>query len=194
MLKKLMAVLMFLVSNHALAEIYFPLGAGLDLTRHDKSSKTYPLLNFKGGVGYKVTPKTWLEFDVTSRSSATYEGEGTCTTTFGATVSCSEFKEVSRQMITGSAIYHAGIKHMQVYFKGGLSIINSTFRSGLESPQAPSLVTADEKDTGMAGYLGAGILDAKHHRIGVVVSTKYGNDKIGNFVFFGAEYNFLLSL
>lgn len=186
-------VLLFLSTN-SFADKYIHLGGGLDIVKHGKSSKNYLMLNLKGGVGYKFTEKYAVELDITGSSGSKYDNDGICTTTIGTRVSCTKSEEITRQMIVGSVIYTKEVKGSDIFFKAGFGLVRSSFRSAYDSTAAASLVIADEKDKAIAGVVSAGIIKSQRHRMGVILSTEYGSSNIGDFSFFGFEYNYLMPL
>jgi len=185
--------LISLFSCNSFADVYFHVGGGIDYLRHDKSEKDYPILNIKGGVGYQLTPKFSIEFDATAKSTSKYDGTGTCTTNIGTQVKCTRNEEVKRFMVIGSGVYTHELGFSKLFVKAGLGFVKSSFRSAYDSDTVTSLVLADESHNGFSGVVSAGLIRSDKHRIGAVMSTKYGNSTIDDFNFFGIEYNYLFS-
>lgn len=192
--KFLLFLVTILVSPVTFAQFYFHIGGGLDYLKHDKSTNNYPVLNLKGGAGYKVNDKFGIELDITAESNSSYKGEGTCTTTISTVVPCTKKEEVTRQMVIGSAIYTEIIGNREYFVKGGLGLVSSSFKSFFESTQAATSYLADEKDKSIAALVNIGTIMNKKHRVGGIVSSTYGNSNVGKFIFFGIEYNYLINM
>ena len=190
----LLFALFFAYASPSLADVYFHVGGGIDYLSHDKSEKDYPALNLKGGVGYKISPNIGIELDVTGKSTSSYSGTGTCTTTLGGQVSCTKNDEITRLMAIGSGVYNKNLGFAIAFVKAGVGFVQSTYRSAYDSTEAPSLVLADEDYSGVVGVLNAGIVKSDRHRFGGIISTKYGDSSSGKFLFVGFEYNYIISL
>jgi len=189
----LFTVLLPFCSNVS-AEVYFHVSGGLDYVLHEKSDKDYPLLNLKGGVGYQVTPKLGVEFDITAKSTTGLDSSGTCTTTVNTQVSCTKKEEISRFMAVASGVYTHNIANLGLFAKAGLSFVSSSFNSYFEGDQFAKTTIADESHYGISGIASAGVIFSEKHRVGAILSTKYGDSGIGKFNYFGIEYSYLIAL
>ena len=185
-----LALTIFLFSLSCSADYYVHIGGGLDRVSHDKSDRKYPMLNMKAGFGYVLSNKLALEADLTSSSSSSYNGTGTCITTTNVQVVCSKSDEVTRQLISGSAIYTKNTKLAKLFVKAGVGAVSSAYRSTIKSDLAGTVVLADKKNTGVVGLLDVGLLMKDKHRVGVIMSNNYGNSSVGTFSFVGIEYNY----
>jgi len=196
MKKNAILVLIFCLMNtgYVIADTYFHIGGGLDYVTHNKSSKNYPMLNVKGGVGYKFNADLAFELDVTVPAESRFGGNGICTTSIGSEVSCTIDEEISRLMGVGSLVYVRSLPNIQLFTKVGIAVVNSAYQKKANAPELGSTVLVDESSIDLAGVLNIGFIKNERHRFGVLVSTKYGGSDVGEFLFFGVEYNFLISL
>lgn len=190
--KNIFAVGLLAVSTHSFAEVYYHIGGGLDNVKHDKSDANYTLVGLKGGIGFKMSDSYDFEFDITPKLSTKNSGSGTCFTTINTTVACTKDQEISRLMTVGSIVYNTEINTTKAFIKAGVGLVQSSFRSVYTSPQANSLVENDESDSDTVAVLSAGIIRNERHRMGLIVSSSYGNSTIGSFQFMGFEYNYLI--
>jgi len=193
-LKTVILLSLLSYSTLAISETYIHFGGGLDYVKHDKSDKDYPMLNLKAGLGYKIMPSLGFEFDITAKSTSTYDGSGTCTTTIGTQVNCTREEEISRYMGIGSAIYTYAIGSFQLFAKAGIAYTVSSHLEVIDGTNLNKSIQADEDSKNFNGLFSVGIIKNERHRIGTLISTKYGNSDIGNFNYIGIEYNYLLFL
>lgn len=183
----------FSIPAFALDDVYFHLGGGFDVLSHSKSTRKYPMLDLKAGLGYKIVPDVSVEFDAQAISTTSFTSEGTCTTTVGGTVPCSQKDTVERYSFTFSPVYSTELLGVLAYAKLGLSLIASDFLSKRESAQASSVTLLDESSYNAAAVLNVGIVTSRTHRFGLFASTTYGNAEIGNFNYLGFDYNYLFN-
>ncbi len=197
MKKNAALVLMFFLLNTGvvMAESYFHVGGGFDNMVHNKSEKSYLMFNLKGGMGYKFNANLAVELDVTAKSMSRFGGDGICKTSIDSEVNCTIDEEISRLMGVGSLIYlHNLPDNIQFFSKIGLAVINNDYQKKANAPQLGSAVFVDENSIDLAGVLSIGFIENEHHRLGVIVSTKYGSSDIGEFLFLGVEYSFLIPI
>jgi hypothetical protein len=181
------------LSSELYAQVYFHVGGGLDYVTHDKSDNNYPMLNIKGGVGYKLSENIGFELDITGASKSKYEGTGTCNTQINTQITCTKSEEVSRQISVISVVYNRDIASSQYFIKGGLGFVRSAFNSVLSGDSVPDFVIADASDTSSVVVISGGFIKNDKHRFSGIASTGYGNTKTGDFGYLGLEYNYLIN-